>query len=102
MDKEQIIAQLKSQINEAQFSVQSENVGTVIETADGIAKISGLSKVMAGEMLAFSDKTYGLALNLEAGSVGAIILGDYTDVMVGQTVKSTGRILEVPVGEALI
>ena len=80
----------------------ASNTGTIISVADGIAKIYGLSDVGSGEMIEFPGNVYGLALNLEQDAVGAVILGDYENISAGQTVTATGRILEVPVGEALI
>ena len=79
-----------------------EEVGKVIMAGDGIARISGLSRAMAGEMLEFPDKIYGVALNLDKDEIGAIILGDFTKIQEGDLVKCTGRILEIPVGEELI
>src|SRR5204862_5385300 len=76
--------------------------GTVISLSDGISRIHGLSNAMQGEMLEFPGNTFGLALNLERDSVGAVILGDYEHISEGDTVKCTGRILEVPVGPELI
>jgi len=101
-NKDYIIEQLKNQIADFKTAVAKEKVGTVEEIGDGIAKISGLSEVMASEMLAFPGDKFGVALNLEEDSVGAIILGDQEGIKEGDTVKSTGRILEVPVGEALV
>jgi F-type H+-transporting ATPase subunit alpha len=75
--------------------------GTVVSVTDGICRVHGLSDVMQGEMLEFPNNTYGLALNLERDSVGAVILGDYTHITEGDIVKTTGRILQVPVGPAL-
>src|SRR3989338_6747353 len=100
--KAYIIETLKRRIAEAKVATQKTNVGTVVEVGDGIARISGLSDSMASEMLEFEDGTFGVAFNLEEGSVGAVFLGDYIGVKEGQIVKSTGRILEVPVGEELV
>lgn len=77
-------------------------VGTVINIGDGIARVHGLENCMAGELLEFSNGVVGMALNLEAGNVGIVILGPYTDIREGDQVKRTGRIMEVPVGEALL
>lgn len=77
-------------------------VGTVINVGDGIARVHGLENCMAGELLEFSNGVVGMALNLEAGNVGIVILGPYTDIREGDQVKRTGRIMEVPVGEALL
>ncbi|MBU0598478.1 F0F1 ATP synthase subunit alpha, partial [Patescibacteria group bacterium] len=90
------------QITDFKTSVAQEKVGTVESIGDGIARISGLSEVMASEMLAFPGQKFGLALNLEEDSIGAIILGSQEGIKEGDTVKSTGRILEVPVGEAMV
>ncbi len=103
--KDFIVEQLKQQISDFKSDVKVEKVGTVVEVGDGIARISGLSEAMSSEMLAFESKgdtIYGVALNLEEDSVGAVILGDYLKIKEGDTVKSTGRILEVPVGEGVI
>lgn len=88
----------------SQFKVVSEarNEGTLVSLNDGVARIHGLADVMQGEMIEFDQKTYALALNLERDSVGAVILGAYEHLQEGQPVRCTGRILEVPVGEALI
>src|SRR5688500_10784171 len=77
-------------------------VGTVIKIGDGIAEIHGLEKVMAGELLEFPHEVHGLALNLEEDKVGAVLFGDFQTVREGDRVKRTGRIMEVPVGEALV
>lgn len=97
-----IIEQLKQQISQFEPAVTVEKVGTVLEVGDGIARISGLSQVKSMEMLDFGNDVTGVALNLEEHSVGAIILGHYEKVKQGDTVKSTGKILSVPVGDALI
>src|SRR5690554_3328718 len=92
---------LKSRIEGLSTSTDIRTQGTVVSVTDGITRIHGLSDVMQGEMLEFPNNVYGLALNLERDSVGAVILGDYTGVSEGDTVKTTGRILEVPVGPEL-
>ena len=97
-----IIEELKKQITDFKAEVATEKVGTIEAIGDGIARISGLSDVMASEMLAFPGDKFGVALNLEEDIVGAIILGDEEGIKEGDTVKSTGRILEVPVGESVI
>ncbi|MDD5040131.1 MAG: F0F1 ATP synthase subunit alpha [Patescibacteria group bacterium] len=97
-----IIEELKKQIADYKTSVATEKVGTVEEIGDGIARISGLSDAMASEMLEFPGEKYGVALNLQEGIVGAIILGTQEGIREGDTVKSTGRILQVPVGEAVV
>ncbi len=100
--KEHIIEILKKQIENFEQEIQVEKIGKVIQIGDGIAKISGLADVKASEMLDFGNNIFGVALNLEEDNVGAMILGDFTKVKEGDVVKSTGRILEVPVGEELI
>jgi len=92
---------LKSRIEGLSTSTDIRTQGTVVSVTDGITRIHGLSDVMQGEMLEFPNNVYGLALNLERDSVGAVILGDYTGVSEGDSVKTTGRILEVPVGPEL-
>ncbi len=102
MAKDHIIEQLKEQINSFAPKVSVEKVGTVLEVGDGIARISGLSQVKSMEMLDFGNDIFGVALNLEEHTVGAIILGEFHQVKQGDTVRSTGRILSVPVGDALV
>ncbi|HEX7043711.1 MAG TPA: F0F1 ATP synthase subunit alpha [Burkholderiales bacterium] len=93
---------IKSRIQQLQFAAQARTEGTVVSLTDGIVRIHGLADVMQGEMLEFPNNTYGVALNLERDSVGAVVLGDYEHITEGDTVKCTGRILEVPVGPELI
>jgi F-type H+-transporting ATPase subunit alpha len=93
---------LKSRIQGLGVSADIRTQGTVVSVTDGICRIHGLSDVMQGEMLEFKNNTFGLALNLERDSVGAVVLGEYTHISEGDTVKTTGRILEVPVGPELI
>ncbi|XOU93878.1 MAG: F0F1 ATP synthase subunit alpha [Candidatus Kerfeldbacteria bacterium] len=100
--KDFVIEELKKQITDFKTSVSTEKVGTVEEIGDGIAMISGLSDVLAMEMIEFPGGKYGVALNLEEDSVGAIILGGNEGINEGDTVKSTGKILQVPVGDALV
>jgi len=100
--KDYIIEELKNQIAQFKSGVTTEKVGTVEEVSDGIAKVSGLSDALAMEMIEFPGGVFGVALNLEEDSVGVTILGDYEGIKEGDTAKSTGRILEVPVGENLI
>ncbi len=92
---------LKSRIEGLGASTDVRTQGTVVSVTDGITRIHGLSDVMQGEMLEFPNNVFGLALNLERDSVGAVVLGDYTGVSEGDSVKTTGRILEVPVGPEL-
>ncbi|CAB3758787.1 F0F1 ATP synthase subunit alpha [Burkholderia cepacia] len=93
---------IKSRIQGLEASADVRNQGTVISVTDGIVRIHGLSDVMQGEMLEFPGNTFGLALNLERDSVGAVILGEYEHISEGDIVKTTGRILEVPVGPELV
>ena len=93
---------IKSRIQNMQLAATARNEGTVVSVTDGICRIHGLADVMQGEMLEFPGNTFGLALNLERDSVGAVVLGDYEHISEGDTVKCTGRILEVPVGPELI
>ena len=93
---------IKSRIQNLQLAATSRNEGTVVSVTDGICRIHGLADAMQGEMLEFPGNTFGLALNLERDSVGAVVLGEYEHITEGNTVKATGRILEVPVGPELI
>jgi F-type H+-transporting ATPase subunit alpha len=93
---------IKSKIQHLETGAEVRTQGTVVSLSDGIARIHGLSDAMQGEMIEFPQNTFGLALNLERDSVGAVILGDYEHISEGDTVKCTGRILEVPVGDALV
>ncbi|MFA6159534.1 MAG: F0F1 ATP synthase subunit alpha [Parcubacteria group bacterium] len=112
MSKDYIIEQLKKQIENFETRTQTEKVGTVLEVGDGVAKVSGLSDVMASEMLEFTNSSesgtndhksiYGVALNLEEGQIGAMILGAFEGIKEGDQVKSTGKILSIPVGENMI
>ncbi len=93
---------LREQIENYQQTVAVEEVGSVISVGDGIARIHGLDRCMAGEMLEFPQGVFGIALNLEEDQVGAVLLGDYTEIREGDTVKRTKKIMSVPIGEALI
>jgi F-type H+-transporting ATPase subunit alpha len=93
---------IKERIANFDVGVEARTEGTVVTLTDGIARIHGLSDVMQGEMIEFPGNTYGLALNLERDSVGSVILGDYEHISEGDTVKCTGRILEVPIGRGLL
>ncbi len=93
---------IKKKIKELDLDTEARTEGTVVSLADGVARIHGLSDVMQGEMIEFPGNTYGLALNLERDSVGAVILGNYEHISEGDVVKCTKRILEVPVGEGLL
>src|SRR5690606_15814362 len=92
---------IKQRIDQLDVSSEARNVGTVVSVSDGIVRIHGLMDVMYGEMIEFEGGLFGMALNLERDSVGAVILGDYRGIAEGQTCKCTGRILEVPVGPEL-
>ena len=93
---------IKARIDSFQSATEDRNVGTVVSVTDGIVRIHGLGDARYGEMLQFSADTFGLALNLEQDSVGAVVLGDYKNIVEGDTVKTTGRILEVPVGPEML
>ncbi len=93
---------IKSRIQNMQLAATARNEGTVVSVTDGIVRVHGLADVMQGEMLEFPGNTFGLALNLERDSVGAVVLGEYEHITEGDTVKCTGRILEVPVGPELL
>src|SRR5210317_2545994 len=88
---------LKERIKDFQSAAEARDVGTVTAVTDGITRVHGLNAAKYGEMLEFPGDTFGLALNLEQDSVGAVVLGDYKHIAEGDTVKTTGRILEVPV-----
>ena len=102
MNPEEITAIIKDQIKNYDVDLNVDDVGSVIEIGDGIAHIHGLDKAMAGELLDFGNDIYGLVLNLEKDNVGAVILGGETKIKEGSQVKRTGRIMQVPVGEAMI
>lgn len=93
---------IKQRIAKADIAVSAKNEGTIVSVSDGIVRIYGLAEVMYGEMIEFDGGTYGMALNLERDSVGAVVLGDYQKLAEGQTARCTGRILEVPVGNSLL
>jgi F-type H+-transporting ATPase subunit alpha len=93
---------LRQQIENYEQKIQVDEVGTIISLGDGIARVHGLDKVMAGELIEFPHNVAGLAMNLEEDQVGAVLLGDYTELKEGDQVKRTGRIMSVPVGDAMI
>jgi len=97
-----LLQEIESQISGVKTGVAKQNVGTVREIGDGVAKIEGLADAMLNEMLDFGNGVIGLALNLEETEVGAIVLGDYTGIREGQEVRTTGRLLSVPVGKGLL
>ena len=93
---------LRDQIEHYESRIAVDEVGSILSLGDGIARVHGLDKVMAGELLAFPHGVAGIALNLEEDQVGAVVLGDYTELSEGDEVKRTGRIMSVPVGEAMV
>jgi F-type H+/Na+-transporting ATPase subunit alpha len=99
---DEMTAVIKEQLKNYGAHVVVDEVGTVVQVGDGIARITGLSNCMAGEMIEFDNGAFGLALNLEEGNIGAVILGDYTSLKEGGVAKRTKRVLEVPVGQALL
>ena len=99
---EEISSVIKEQINRYSAKLQVSDVGTVIQVADGIARIHGLENAMQGELLEFPGEVYGMVLNLEEDNVGAVLLGDTQNINEGDIVKTTGRVVEVPVGDAMI
>ncbi|HAL01187.1 MAG TPA: F0F1 ATP synthase subunit alpha, partial [Exiguobacterium sp.] len=99
---EEISALLKARIAQYGSTMEVNETGTVIQIGDGIARAHGLDNVMSGELVEFANGTMGLAQNLEEGNVGIIILGDYLEIKEGDSVRRTGRIMEVPTGDALL
>lgn len=97
-----IVEQLKNELSNFKVHTTKEKVGSVLEVFDGVARVSGLSDLKASEMVIFPNGTIGVALNLEEETVGIVVLGDYLSIKEGDEVKSTGKILELPVGDALI
>src|SRR6202142_1727865 len=97
-----LLQDIEAEISGIKKGVTRQNVGTVREIGDGVAKIEGLSDAMLNEMLDFGGGVIGLALNLEETEVGAIILGDYTAIKEGREVRTTGKLLQVPVGKGLL
>ena len=93
---------IRQQIESYDEQVQVSNVGTVLQVGDGIARVYGLDKVMAGELVEFEDGTVGIALNLEQDNVGVVLMGDGLDIQEGSNVKATGKIAQIPVGDALV
>ena len=93
---------IQARIKNFEAATEARNVGTVVSVTDGICRVHGLADAAYGEMLEFPDNTFGLALNLEQDSVGAVVLGEYRHISEGATVKTTGRILEVPVGPEML
>ena len=99
---EEISSVIKEQIRQYKSELEVSDVGTVIQVADGIARVHGLAKAMQGELLEFPGEVYGMVLNLEEDNVGVVLLGDNKSISEGDTVKTTGRVVEVPVGDAML
>ena len=99
---EEISSVIKDQIKRYAANMEVSNVGTVIQVADGIARVHGLENAMQGELLEFPNEVYGMVMNLEEDNVGAVLLGSAKNINEGDTVKTTGRVVEVPVGDAMI
>ncbi|RMF70571.1 MAG: F0F1 ATP synthase subunit alpha, partial [Calditrichaeota bacterium] len=99
---DEITSIIKKQIESFETTVELEEVGEVVQVGDGIARVYGLEKVMAGELVSFPGDLYGMALNLEEDNVGCVLFGEDTHVKEGDTAKRTGRIMQVPVGEAML
>ena len=99
---EEVASIIRRQLESYETKLSVDEVGTIVEVGDGIARIHGLNRIVAGEMIEFPNGSYGLALNLEEDSVGAAVLGNYLDLKEGQTVKRTGKVLQVPCGKELL
>ncbi len=99
---DEITQLIRQQIENYESKIAVDEVGTVITLGDGIARVHGLDKVMAGELLSFPHDVAGIAMNLEEDQVGVVLLGEYTEIKEGDEVKRTGRIMSVPVGDAMI
>src|ERR1051326_467349 len=99
---DEITKLIREQIENYESKISVDEVGTIISLGDGIARVYGLDKVMAGEVLDFWHGISGIAMNLEEDQVGVVVLGDYTEVKEGGEVKRTGQIMAVPTGEALV
>ena len=99
---EEISSVIKDQIKRYAADLEVSEVGTVIQVADGIARVHGLEKAMQGELLEFPGEVYGMVMNLEEDNVGAVLLGSSKNINEGDTVKTTNRVVEVPVGDALL
>src|SRR6516165_3709766 len=98
----EIAALLEEKIANYEQKIQVDEVGTVVSLGDGIARVRGLDKVMAGELIKFPHGVAGLAMNLDEDQVGAVLLADYTEIKEGDEVKRTGQIMSVPVGDAMV
>src|SRR5210317_1598054 len=99
---DEISSIIREQIEQYDQDVKVDNIGTVLQVGDGIARVYGLDQVMSGELLEFEDKTIGIALNLENDNVGVVLMGNGRQILEGSTVKSTGRIVQIPTGEAFL
>src|SRR5689334_8915844 len=99
---DEITRVLRSEIENYEQAVNVEETGSIISVGDGIARIYGLERVMAGELIEFPHNVAGIALNLEEDQVGAVLLGDYAELREGDEVRRTGRIMSAPVGDALV
>ncbi len=99
---EEISSVIKDQIKRYASDLEISEVGTVIQVADGIARVHGLEKAMQGELLEFPGEVYGMVMNLEEDNVGAVLLGSSRNINEGDTVKTTNRVVEVPVGDAML
>ncbi len=99
---EEISSVIKEQIKQYAGQMEISDVGTVIQVADGIVRVHGLEKAMQGELLEFPEEVFGMVLNLEEDNVGAVLLGDHKNINEGDTVKTTGRVVEVPVGDCML
>src|SRR5437763_12591143 len=99
---DEITKLIREQIENYESKLAVDEVGTVISLGDGIARIYGLDKVMAGELIDFGHGVSGIAMNLEEDQVGAVLMGEYTEIKEGDEVRRTGKIMAVPVGEALV
>jgi len=99
---DEISSIIRQQIEQYDQQTKAVNVGTVLQVGDGIARVYGLDKVMSGELLEFSEGTVGIALNLEAANVGVVLMGPGREIQEGSSVKATGKIAQIPVGEAYL
>src|SRR5271167_4872499 len=99
---DEITQLLRQQIDNYESKIAVDEVGTVMSIGDGIARVYGLEKCMAGELLSFPHDVAGIAMNLEEDQVGVVLMGEYTEIKEGDEVKRTGRIMSVPVGDAMI
>ena len=99
---DEISSIIREQIEKYDQDVKVDNIGTVLQVGDGIARVYGLDQVMSGELLEFEDKTVGIALNLENDNVGVVLMGTGRQILEGSTVKATGKIAQIPVGDAFL